>query len=405
MTRTSLWRNWNFRYFLGASAFAQLGSGLFAVAFPWLATLLTRDPILIGMVGMAPILPWLLFALPAGVMTDRLDHRKAIIWTNLARAALTLVTLALALLAGPGLAAVWALAALAFLQGTVEVLRDNTGQTILPEVVEKPQLEDANAALQTSYTLMDQFIGPPLAGAMIAMSIALPFGFEAVALAGSAGLMTLVAVQSHDRGPVRPFWPEMREGLGWLWSNGTLRRLGLVLGAYNFLYQLTWSVMVLYAQDSLHLTSFGYGALLSALAFGGLLGGLAAPWILRRAGVRRGLLLSVLGFCLSTAVLIFTDNAWIAAAALFGDAFTGMTWNVATVSYRQRHIPKNLLGRVNSAYRLLGNGSRPFASLLGGVLVAWGAPLGPVALHLPFALATLGGAALLIYCARSLHLD
>ena len=117
------------------------------------------------------------------------------------------------------------------------------------------------------------------------------------------------------------------------------------------------------------------------------------------------MLMSVAGSCLSTAVLVFTDNPWIAGAALFGDAFTSMTWNVATVTYRQRHIPAPLLGRVNAAYRFLGNAPRPFAPLLGGIMVAMGAPLGTWALHLPFAIATLGGVALLIYCARSLHLE
>jgi MFS family permease len=405
MTDPSLWQGRDFRLFIGASAFAHLAYGINAVAFPWLATLLTRDPMLIGMVTMAPILPWLFFALPAGVLTDRLDHRQAIIWANVIRAALILGTFGLALTATPGTGAVWLLAALAFAQGTVEVLRDNTAQTILPQVVDKPQLEEANAVLMTSENLMSQFLGPPVAGAMIALSIALPFGVEAAALVGSAVLVALMATRVAVRPARQPFWPAMREGLAWLWGHLALRRLGLVLGAYNFLFQLIWSLMVLYAQDSLRLGSFGYGVLLSSLALGGLAGGVAAPWILRRLGVRRGLLMSVAGFCLSTGVLVFTDNPWIAGAALFGDAFTSMTWNVATVTYRQRHIPAPLLGRVNAAYRFLGSAPRPFAPLLGGALVALGAPLGSWALHLPFAIATVGGVFLLIYCARRLHLD
>lgn len=405
MTEQTLWQSRDFRLFIGSSAFAQLAYGINAVAFPWLATLLTRDPLLIGLVGMAPILPWLFFALPAGVLTDRLDHAQAIIWSNVIRAVLILGSFVLALTATPGVGAVWLLAALAFAQGTVEVLRDNTTQTILPQVVDKPRLEEANAVLQTSENLMSQFLGPPLAGAMIALSIALPFGVEAVALLGSAGLVALMATRATERPARQPFWPAMREGMAWLWGHLALRRLGLVLGAYNFLFQLIWSVMVLYAQDSLLLGSFGYGVLLSALALGGLVGGVAAPWILRRLGVRRGLLMSVAGFCLSTAVLVFTDNPWIAGAALFADAFTSMTWNVATVTYRQRHIPAPLLGRVNAAYRFLGSAPRPFAPLLGGAMVALGAPLGDWALHLPFAIATLGGIALLVYCARSLHLE
>lgn len=405
MTEQTLWQSRDFRLFIGSSAFAQLAYGINAVAFPWLATLLTRDPLLIGMVGMAPILPWLLFGLPAGVLTDRVDHGRAIIWTNLIRAALIMGSCVLALMAAPGAGAVWLLAGLAFAQGAVEVLRDNTTQTILPRVVDKPQLEQANAALITSENLMSQFLGPPLAGALIALSVALPFGIEAAALVGSAALVALMATRPAEAAPRQPFWPAMREGLAWLWGHLALRRLGLVLGAYNFLFQMIWSVMVLYAQDSLRLGSVGYGVLLSSLALGGLVGGVVAPWILRRLGVRRGLLMSVGGFGASTAVLIFTDNPWIAGVALFGDAFTSMTWNVATVTYRQRHIPAPLLGRVNAAYRFLGNAPRPLAPLVGGALVALGAPLGDWALHLPFAVATLGGVALLIYCARHLHLD
>ena len=286
MTDPSLWQGRDFRLFIGASAFAHLAYGINAVAFPWLATLLTRDPMLIGMVTMAPILPWLFFALPAGVLTDRLDHRQAIIWANVIRAALILGTFGLALTATPGTGAVWLLAALAFAQGTVEVLRDNTAQTILPQVVEKPQLEEANAVLMTSENLMSQFLGPPVAGAMIALSIALPFGVEAAALVGSAVLVALMATRAAVRPARQPFWPAMREGLAWLWGHLALRRLGLVLGAYNFLFQLIWSLMVLYAQDSLRLGSFGYGVLLSSLALGGLVGGVAAPWILRMCTLR-----------------------------------------------------------------------------------------------------------------------
>lgn len=405
MSTKDLLRNGNFRAFIGASALAQLGSGVFSLAFPWLASLLTRDPLLIGAVAMAPQLPWLFFALPAGVWTDRLDHRRTIILGNLIHAGLALAVLALALLAQPGTAAIWGLFALAFLQGSNDVLRDNTAQTILPQVVPKDRLEAANAALQTSENMMWQFAGPPLAGALIALSSALPFAFEAAMLVAASLLMAAVRPAAAPRAAPQSFLPALREGLAWLWANPPLRRLAMVLGAYNFLYQVIWSVMVLFAQDALGLGPVAYGSLLSALALGGLAGGLAAPWILARVGVRAGLLMSVAGFCLSTTVLIFTRDPWLAGAALFGDAFTSMTWNVATVSYRQRHIPAPLLGRVNSVYRWLGSGPRPFGSLLGGALVAWGQPWGDWALHLPFAFATLGGVLMLAYSARALRFD
>ena len=405
MTQGPLLRNPVFRRFIGASAMAQLGSGVFSLAFPWLGSILTRDPLLIGALAMAPQLPWLFLALPAGVLTDRLDHRKTIMVGNLIHASLALAVLALAALAEPGTAAIWALFALAFLQGSNDVLRDNTAQTFLPQVVSKDQLETANATLQVSEIAMWQFIGPPLAGVLIAASISLAFAFEATMLFASALLVAGVRVAPLPRAQPKPFWPAMREGLAWLWAHPPLRNLALVLAAYNFLYQVIWAVMVLFAQDALGLGPVGYGALLSALALGGLAGGFAAPWIIARIGVRHSLLLSVAGFCLSTSVLIFTRDPWLAGLTLFGDAFTSMTWNVATVSYRQRHIPPPLLGRVNAVYRWIGSGPRPFGSLLGGALVAWGAPLGDWALHLPFALATAAGLVMLALSVRVLRFD
>lgn len=288
-------------------------------------------------------------------------------------AGLVAAVLALTLGTQPGISAVLALAGIAFLIGSVEVLRDNTAETILPEVVDAQDLETANASRQSSENLTGQFIGPPLAEAMIAGSIGLPFGFHAVMLAGSALPMTLPVVRQRAGHKGAAFWMALCDGLRWLWGNVVLRRLGIVLGAYNFLYQMIWAIMALYAQDALHLDSVRYGVLMSALALGGLASGLIAPWLLTRIGVRRGLLLSILGFCISTSVLVFTDDPWLAGVALCGDAFTSMTWNVATVSYRQRHIPTIMLGRVNAVYRFLGSGPRPFGSLLGSALVAFAA--------------------------------
>ena len=234
---------------------------------------------------------------------------------------------------------------------------------------------------------------------------AFAFGFDAAMLAASAILIATLTLPKPDPRAAQPFWTAMKEGIRWLWANQKLRRLALTLGAYNFFSQMIWSVLVPYAQDVLGLSSVGYGVLLSAMAVGGLAGSMAAPLIIRRIGISRGLLISMTGFILSTGLLVFTSNPWIAGLALMGDAFTGMLFNITTVSYRQRHIPAPLLGRVNSAYRFIGSGTQPLGALAGGALVALAAPIGPWALHLPFATAAIGATALLIYATFRLRLD
>ena len=89
MTQNALWQNRNFRLMFASSAATNLGDGLITVAVAWLATLLTHDPLLIGLVATARNLPWFLFALPAGVITDRVEHRRLIIGADCLRIVVT----------------------------------------------------------------------------------------------------------------------------------------------------------------------------------------------------------------------------------------------------------------------------------------------------------------------------
>lgn len=137
-------RNRNFRLLFTAGALTNLGDGVLVLAVPWLAALMTRDAVAIAAVAAAARLPWLLFALPAGVIIDRSDRRKLIARADLMRAGIVLAILLLAL-GDPAPGAIWALAGLAFLLGSAEVLRDNAAQTILPALVDPDDLEAANA--------------------------------------------------------------------------------------------------------------------------------------------------------------------------------------------------------------------------------------------------------------------
>ena len=146
-------KNRNYRLLFSASAISNLGDDVSALAFPWFASLITRDPFLIAMVAFATRLPWLLFSLPAGVITDRGDRQRLMVMAGLLRLLLTsgfvvlIVTLPdLPPVSGAG----WyilALSGLEFLLGSAEVVRDNAAQTALPSVVESSDLERANGQI------------------------------------------------------------------------------------------------------------------------------------------------------------------------------------------------------------------------------------------------------------------
>ena len=167
MTSALLIRNRNYRLLFSAGAMSNLGDGLIVLALPWLAALMTRDAVAIAAVAAAGRLPWLLFALPSGVIIDQSDQRKLIARADLLRAAIVFAIFLLAV-SDPIADAIWLVAGLAFLLGSAEVLRDNAAQTILPAIVAEEDLEAANGQLWSTEQLTGQFIGPPLAGVLIA---------------------------------------------------------------------------------------------------------------------------------------------------------------------------------------------------------------------------------------------
>ncbi|MEM9585069.1 MAG: MFS transporter [Pseudomonadota bacterium] len=373
-------RNRNYRLLFSAAAVSNLGDGISMLAFPWLATLITRDATLIAAVAAATRLPWLLFSLPAGVITDQYDRRKLMVQADILRTLLTIGVIALVLSAPvlplpdnsqDAMPLIAGLCAAAFLLGSAEVVRDNAAQTAMPSIVEKSELEKANGQLWSIEQIMGQFIGPPLAGLLIAMAVPVPFVVDAVAFALAAWFMWQVALA--PRAPIelpKGFWTQMRQGIDWMRSHALILQLAVMLGVLNFATMMSATILVLLAQERFGLEAAGYGFLLTAGAAGGVAGGLLGPWIAKRLGGQRTVLLTLFIFPLPFLVLAFTSNPFAAGAVLFVEMCAGMTWNVVTVSLRQRLIPDALLGRVNSIYRFFGWGTIPLGALFAGALVS-----------------------------------
>ncbi|MCV6586908.1 MAG: MFS transporter [Marinibacterium sp.] len=405
MASPLLVRNRNYRLLFGAGALTNLGDGLVSLALPWLATLMTQDPVAIGAVAAAGRLPWLLFAIPAGVVIDRTDRRKLIARADLLRAGIVLAILMLALNDQvPG--AIWVLGGLAFLLGSAEVLRDNAAQTILPAIVDPKDLEAANGQLWSTEQLTGQFIGPPLAGVLIAAGIGIPFGLDVAFLVLAAGLVWMISLTPQL--PSRAsFGAALIEGLRFMRHDPPLLRLAVVLGLANFIAMGTITVQVLFAQDVLGLSPAGYGLILSAGAAGAITGSLAAPRLTGWIGAQRCLFLAIAAWGLGYGTIALSGSGMVMGLALFGVMVAAMVWNVITVSWRQRRIPSELLGRVNSIYRFFGWGSMPLGALAGGSVVALLEPdLGrDMALRASFGLAALCCALLLIYALARLRLD
>ncbi|HET9666855.1 MAG TPA: MFS transporter, partial [Desertimonas sp.] len=192
----------NYRSLFGAATISNLGDGVALVAYPWLASAITRNALLIAIVAVVQRLPWLLFSLPAGVLTDRHDRRRLMIVANAARAAITLFVAIAVVSRGTDLPGpneldtvvstdtflyVWVIVA-TFLLGICEVLYDNCAQTMMPSLVRTDQLEKANGRIWAAQEVANQFAGPPVGSLLLAAGFAVPFLLDAGSFVVSAAL-------------------------------------------------------------------------------------------------------------------------------------------------------------------------------------------------------------------------
>ncbi|MCL1598734.1 MAG: MFS transporter [Actinomycetia bacterium] len=398
------WKLWS------ASVVSNLGDGVAMIAYPWLASAVTRNPVLIALIAIAQRIPWLIFTLPAGVITDRVDRRKIMTSTAVFRTFLTLGVAVVVFLNQDSLPSPGDIASGAFVESNVavyvtlvisallfgfaEVLYDNAAQTILPAIVEPEGLERANGRLWGAEMVMNQFVGPPLGSILIAFAFAIPFFFDAGTFAISAALIFALSgvfrVESaaESAGEKRAsFWEEIKEGVRWLWAHPLLRPMAIILGLLNGLFAVMSATMVLFAQEALLVTTTTFAFLMMAGAIGGVLGSVLAPTISKKLGSGTSLYVTLIVQALTALVVGFATH-WAVAAAMFVlSAFTGVLWNVITVSLRQTIIPDHLLGRVNSVYRFFAWGMMPIGLAIGGVIVSVAETAGVdrvTALRLPY---------------------
>ena len=167
---------------------------------------------------------------------------------------------------------------------------------------------------------------------------------------------------------------DIGEGLRFLWNQKILRTLAVMTGVFNFASNAAFAVLVLFAvgpASEMGLSEVGFGLLLTASALGALVGSFIAERVEARLGRSKSLALTIFGGAMFVGAPALTDNPYVLGPLLFVGGATIVMWNVATVSFRQRITPDGLLGRVNSAYRLLAWGTMPLGAAAGGLLAQW----------------------------------
>jgi MFS family permease len=352
-----------------AAALSNLGDGILLVGGPLVAIQLTRSATLVAGALVALSLPWLLFTLPAGALADRYDRRDLLLGATLAR---------VAIVAGAGTIAVAGsftlpvLYVTLFLLGACEVLFDTTSQSMVPSVVARDHLNVANGRLAAAQMVGNQFAGFPLAGLLVTVAVAWVFFGPAVLF-----LLAVPALLRMSRG-LQPagrteatLRADIREGLGELFARPVLVRLAALAAVVNIAAGAFNGVFVLFVvgpQSPMGLSEIGYGLLAALLAAGSVLASLVVGTLDARLGPARLMVVALLLVAAALTVPIVSTSVTLVATMLLVLGFGITVLNVVVVSSRQRIIPNRLLGRVNAAYQLIGQGAGPVGALAGGVV-------------------------------------
>ncbi|TQF01535.1 MFS transporter [Kitasatospora acidiphila] len=371
--RSGLSGHRDFRSLWIADTVSQFGVQVSVLAMPLVAVLyLHAGPPAVGVLVAMEFLGSLLIGLPAGVWCDRRRRRPIMVCADLVRAGL-LASVPLA--AWCDALTIWQLYAVALAQGFATVFFDVAYQSYLPTLIQPGDLVEGNTKLQASASVA-QMAGPSVAGVLVQVLTA-PLAITANAVSFGLSGLFIANIRQTEPAPSRPEKPrllrDVREGLGLVLRDPILRALAGATAVVNLFMSVFAAVITTFLAHDLRLSAGLIGVLMTAGSAGGLAGALAAPGLIRRVGLARGVWLPPLvGLPLGLLVPLTHGGIGLIAFVVgwFGCSFAIVAYNIAQVSLRQTLCPAGALGRMNATMRFLTWGVMPLGALLGGALGA-----------------------------------
>ena len=330
-----------------------IGTWSQVVTVSWLVLDLTHSAIALGTITLLQTLPILAFALPGGVIADRVPRRRLLIATQ---AALTAQAIALGLLVALHLVTLWEIGLLSFVLGTANALNGPAQQAFVPELVGREPVPDAVALNSVQFNTA-RMIGGAVGGLAVAawgVSGALFFN-AATFLPILAVLMVIRTAHAAPRPGTRAsVLADLRAGLGYALRTKPVRRVLLVLGVVGLL-GYNWQVAVpLIARFMLQRQVTSYGALLSALGAGSLMAAIVLARDQRASEHRLMAGAVVLGAVLVALGLSYSYPVSLILLAVGG--FAGLVATITASTRLQMLTPDELRGQVACRWSLLTSG-------------------------------------------------
>ncbi len=359
-------------YFSG-QLISQVGSSFTLFALPLLVFKLTHSATNLALTTTANFVPYLLFGLVLGALSDRVNRRRMMLLTDLGRAAVIVVLPVLAL---SGALRVEDIYAVAFVQSTLGILFNCGEFAAIPSLVGGDDLVAANGRIMATNSA-GQILGPILAGVLVTlMSPADLLFFDAASFVVSAA--SLAAIRRSFNAASRPgpanagvasLLRDVRAGLHYVWSQPVLRSISLMMALINFVATTENSQLVLFAKRVLGASDSEVALLFAAGAAGVVVVSMSAGPIRRRLSFAVTALgaLVISGLAVTAMALIGSYPAalvlWAASSGF------GLLVNINTAALRQAIVPDEMYGRVVSIAQVLAWSAIPLGALAGAAAI------------------------------------
>ena len=320
-----------------------------------------------GLLQTALTLPFVLFAIPAGLLADRISRRWLMAGAEALRAA---ALVAILLLIGLERLTLTLLSLLGFVAVCGTVTYSVAAPALVPSLVSPQLLPAANSRIELARTIA--FAGGPAIGGFLVgwIGAAPAFGFAATLSATAVVLLSGIYEPARARAPRRHPLREIREGAAFVIHHALLRPVFVTQFIFNTASFLVLAVFVPYAVRRLGLSASGVGTTLAMFGAGMVIGALLATRVMRRLAFGTVIALGpIAGFVAATvmALTTFIPSPWLAGVSFFLLGAGPILWVISTTTLRQSVTPPQLLGRV-SAINIMSYGARPLGAALGAVV-------------------------------------
>jgi MFS family permease len=361
-------RERDYSLLLGSSIAYGFGREMVFVAVGWQVYAISRNPLDLGLVGLAEFLPLLLFALPAGAIADRLSRKLVFIASLLADAVITALLLLVSI---GGASSLWPFLVLSFASGCSAAIGNPAIRSMWPTLVPVPLLTSA-LALRSTVFQATVIMGPALGGLLFAISPELVYSTGALLMLAAALVTVPIRPRTIEQAPVEIVGTRMGSLLAGL---RFVRRTPVLLGAISLdlvavLFGGAIALLPLFARDILEVGPVGLGVLRSAPAVGALLAGIMLTRRPLRGMAGRKLLVVVALFGASMVVFGLSRSFPLSFAALAVSGFVDMiSMNIRSV-ITALATPDALRGRVNAVEMVFISASNELGAFESGAAAA-----------------------------------